>query len=123
MAEKRRALGRGLGALIPSAPQSGANRPVDVPTLGGLQTLPLQPDQLVYRLPGQGFPVERRGRRGDQVITITPVFPQRLSTDQQILLDQLIAATSGPDARHADERIRAWGQALRAWQRGARDRG
>ncbi len=30
MAEKRRALGRGLGALIPSAPQSGANRPVDV---------------------------------------------------------------------------------------------
>jgi ParB family chromosome partitioning protein len=30
MAEKRRALGRGLGALIPSAPPSGANRPVDV---------------------------------------------------------------------------------------------
>jgi ParB family chromosome partitioning protein len=30
MAEKRRALGRGLGALIPSAPQAGTNRPVDV---------------------------------------------------------------------------------------------
>ena len=30
MAEKRRALGRGLGALIPSAPSGGANRPVDV---------------------------------------------------------------------------------------------
>jgi len=30
MAEKRRALGRGLGALIPSAPNVGANRPVDV---------------------------------------------------------------------------------------------
>lgn len=30
MAEKRRALGRGLGALIPSAPPAGANRPVDV---------------------------------------------------------------------------------------------
>lgn len=30
MAEKRRALGRGLGALIPSAPQGGTNRPVDV---------------------------------------------------------------------------------------------
>jgi ParB family transcriptional regulator, chromosome partitioning protein len=30
MAEKRRALGRGLGALIPSAPNGGANRPVDV---------------------------------------------------------------------------------------------
>ncbi len=30
MAEKRRALGRGLGALIPSGPSSGAGRPVDV---------------------------------------------------------------------------------------------
>src|SRR3954452_8521403 len=30
MAEKRRALGRGLGALIPSAPNTGAGRPVDV---------------------------------------------------------------------------------------------
>ena len=30
MAEKRRALGRGLGALIPSAPASGSGRPVDV---------------------------------------------------------------------------------------------
>src|SRR6478672_13429214 len=30
MAEKRRALGRGLGALIPSTPSGGAGRPVDV---------------------------------------------------------------------------------------------
>ena len=30
MAEKRRALGRGLGALIPSAPAGGGGRPVDV---------------------------------------------------------------------------------------------
>ncbi len=30
MAEKRRALGRGLGALIPSAPTPGGDRPVDV---------------------------------------------------------------------------------------------
>ena len=30
MTEKRRGLGRGLGALIPSGPDSGANRPVDV---------------------------------------------------------------------------------------------
>jgi ParB family chromosome partitioning protein len=46
MAEKRRALGRGLGALIPSAPSGGANRPVDVffteqkrPEAGGVSTL------------------------------------------------------------------------------------
>lgn len=30
MVEKRRALGRGLGALIPSSPHSGGHRPVDV---------------------------------------------------------------------------------------------
>jgi ParB family chromosome partitioning protein len=30
MAEKRRALGRGLGALIPTAPSGGGGRPVDV---------------------------------------------------------------------------------------------
>lgn len=30
MAQKRRALGRGLGALIPSAPSGGGDRPVDV---------------------------------------------------------------------------------------------
>jgi ParB family chromosome partitioning protein len=30
MSEKRRALGRGLGALIPNSPSTGASRPVDV---------------------------------------------------------------------------------------------
>jgi molecular chaperone DnaJ len=100
-----------------------ANRSVDVPTLDGLQTIQLQRDQLNYRLRGQGFPVERRGPRGDQVITISPIFPQRMTTDQQILLDQLIATTSGPNAKQSDERLRGWNQALREWKRGARDRG
>lgn len=94
-----------------------ANRPVEVPTLVGLQHLALQRDQLVYRLKGQGFPVERRGPRGDQLVTITPVFPSQLSTDQQILLDQLIATTSGPDAEASDPRLRAWQQALRRQRR------
>ena len=100
-----------------------ANRSVDVPTLDGLQTIQLQRDQLGYRLKGQGFPVERRGRRGDQLITISPIFPQRMTTDQQILLDQLIATTSGPNAKQSDERLRGWNQAMRAWKGGARDRG
>jgi molecular chaperone DnaJ len=98
-----------------------ANRSVDVPTLGGLQTIQLQRGQLGYRLTGQGFPVERRGPRGDQVITISPIFPQRMTTDQQILLDQLIATTSGPDAKQSDERLRKWNQALRAWKRRGQD--
>jgi molecular chaperone DnaJ len=98
-----------------------ANRSVDVPTLGGLQTIQLQRGQLGYRLTGQGFPVERRGPRGDQVITILPTFPQRMTTDQQILLDQLIATTSGPNARPSDERLQQWNQALRAWKRRGQD--
>jgi molecular chaperone DnaJ len=99
-----------------------ANRSVEVPTLDGLQTLQLQRDQLSYRLRGQGFPVERRGRRGDQLITVLPIFPQCMTTDQQILLDQLIATTSGPNSKQSDERLRGWNQTLRAWKRAARDR-
>ena len=114
------------GTVICEVPVDGfawiANRSVDVPTLEGLKTLQLRRDQLSYRLQGLGFPVERRGPRGDQVITISPVFPQRMTTDQQILLDQLIATTTGPDAMPADERLRAWHRALRAWKRGGRDR-
>lgn len=91
-----------------------ANRSVEVPTLGGLHTLQLQRDQLSHRLQGQGFPVERRGPRGDQWITIVPIFPQRMSTDQQILLDQLIAITSGPQATRVDERLQRWNETLRA---------
>jgi molecular chaperone DnaJ len=113
------------GTLLCNVPADGfawiANRSIDVPTLDGLQTIQLQRDQLSYRLKGQGFPVERRGPRGDQMITISPIFPKRMSTDQQILLDQLIATTSGPDATHSDESLRRWNQDLRARrQRGRR---
>jgi molecular chaperone DnaJ len=114
------------GTVLCEVPVDGfvwiANRAVDVPTLGGLQTIQLQRDRLSYRLRGQGFPVERRGPRGDQMVTISPVFPQRMTADQQILLDQLIATTSGADAKLSDERLRTWNQALRAWTTGGRGR-
>lgn len=71
-----------------------ANRSLLVPTLAGLQPLQLSRDQQSYRMAGQGFPKERRGARGDQVVTIVPQFPPQFSTDQEILLDQLIATTS-----------------------------
>jgi molecular chaperone DnaJ len=51
------------------------------------------------------------------MITVSPIFPQRMGTDQQILLDQLIATTSGPDAAHSDERLRRWNHALRGQKR------
>jgi molecular chaperone DnaJ len=114
------------GTVLCDMPVDGfmwiANRWVDVPTVGGLQPVQLLRDQLRYRLKGQGFPVERRGARGDQLVTVTPVFPQHLSTDQQILLDQLIATTSDREAQPIDERLRGWNKTLRQWQRGPRAR-
>ena len=96
-----------------------AGRQVEVPTLTGLQHLPLSRGRLSYCLKGQGFPVERRGARGDQWVTVVPVFPERLSTDQQILLDQLCATTSGAGAS-VDDRLQGWQRGLRAWERGLR---
>jgi molecular chaperone DnaJ len=99
-----------------------AERTVEVPTLDGLAPLPLQREQRVYRLPGRGFPVARRGARGDAVVEIMPVFPERYSADQQILLDQLIA-TMTPARRRAgpassgDPRLAEWQRTVAAWQR------
>ncbi|MDR6534449.1 molecular chaperone DnaJ [Variovorax soli] len=95
-----------------------AGRQAQVPTLSGLQPLQLSRGRLSYCLKGQGFPTERRGARGDQWVTLVPVFPERLSTDQQILLDQLCATTSGGEAM--DERLQAWQRSLRTWERGLR---
>jgi len=98
-----------------------AHRTIQLPTLSGLRSLDLHRDRLTYRLQGEGYPTGRGGARGDQVVTVKPVFPERLSADQEILLDQLIATASG---QGGDERLRAWSRGLRAWERGldARDR-
>ena len=92
-----------------------ANRTVQVPTLAGLQPLALNREQLAYRLEQQGFPAQRRGVRSDLVITVKPIFPQRMSADQDILLDQLIATVSG--SRSEDPRLSAWQLNLQAWER------
>jgi molecular chaperone DnaJ len=94
-----------------------SNRVIQVPTVGGYQPLQLRRDQVSYRLKGQGFPVARRGPRADHLVTVLPIFPDQLSADQEILLDQLLATTSGPGAQ-ADARIRAWNRGLRDWERG-----
>ena len=93
-----------------------ANRTLNVPTLNGLQPLTLNREQRVYRLDGQGFPTQRRGARGDLVITVQPVFPERLSTDQDILLDQLLAASLGPDGVSNDPRLARWQRDLGTWR-------
>ena len=108
------------GSLRCTLPVSGfawmAGRSVRVPTLGGLQDLVLDRERLDYCLPGEGFPASRRGPRGDLKLRIEPRFPPALSTDQQILLDQLVATAA--DGPAADPQLRAWQQVLRDWQRG-----
>ena len=95
-----------------------ANRPIQVPTLAGMRSMALRRDHLTYRLPGQGFPATRRGARADQMVIVKPVFPEALGAEQEALLDQLIASTSGEGGEGTDERLRAWNRNLRAWERG-----
>jgi ParB family chromosome partitioning protein len=76
MAEKRRALGRGLGALIPSAPSGGTGRPVDVffPEQkrdenggGAVAVAVVETDETTEaaETTGTGSPAQRPGATGD----------------------------------------------------------
>ncbi|HSW04811.1 DnaJ C-terminal domain-containing protein [Aquabacterium sp.] len=88
---------------------------IEVPTLSGLQQMRLRRGRHVYRLRGQGLPLQRRGStRGDFVVTVTPSFAESLSAEQQSLLAQLAAAAQGQPAAAA---VRDWREALQAWAR------
>lgn len=108
----------GDGSLHCRMPVDGfawmANRQVSVPTLDGMRPLTLQRGQHTYRLAGLGFPLQHRGPRGEQVVEIEPIFPAQLSTDQEILLDQLIASSAGPGT---DPRLAQWQRDMRAHAR------
>lgn len=93
-----------------------AERTLPVPTPDGLQPLQLRREQRCYRLPGLGFPQQRGGARGELVVDIEPVWPERFSADQQILLDQLLASGSGADGRLREPRLADWQRRLQAWQ-------
>ena len=111
-----------MGHLRCTLPVNGfawlANRPVALPTLSGMDTLLLDRTQRDYRLPGQGFPATRRGPRGDLLVQIEPCFPDRLSVDQEILLDQLLATGMGPAGGAGGARLSHWQHSLRDWQQG-----
>ena len=105
------------GGLHCTLPVSGfawmAGRPVQVPTPDGWHHLPLDRACTDYRIAGAGFPVGRRGPRGDLCVHVVPRFPSVLSTDQHILLDQLVATQTGAGAgAEADPALRAWQQTL-----------
>jgi len=100
-----------------------ANRWIDVPTLTGIQRMRLQRDHRVYRLRGQGFPIERRGDRGDYVVNVVPTFPESLSAEHELLLDQLIASCTGTDPSVGASPVRTWQHTLQAWERSLRTDG
>lgn len=89
-----------------------ANCWVEVPSLSGVQQMRLKRGHHVYRLRGQGFPSKRLGARADYMLTVVPTFPESLSAEQEALLDQLGALSTGP--------VRTWQRALKAWDRGRR---
>jgi molecular chaperone DnaJ len=106
------------GTLRCTVPVDGfawlGQRVVEVPTLGGLQPLRLRRDPLCHRLAGEGFPARGGARRGDLLVTVVPVFPDRPSADQEILLDQLIATGLDPRGQPLDPRLADWSQRLHA---------
>lgn len=88
---------------------------IDVPAPSGLQQMRLRRGRLVYRLPGQGLPLERgSSQRGAYVVTVVPTFPDLPDAEQQALLERLaaISNTQPPAA------LRQWRQRLQAWERG-----
>ena len=80
MSEKRRALGRGLGALIPSSPAGDGNRPVDVffKDNSATRTATLEP-------PAQAVPSAEGGSAGgagpEAAATATGTGPEAPATD------------------------------------------
>lgn len=89
---------------------------IEVPTLTGLQQMRLHRGRHVYRLRGQGMPLERRGAaRGDYVVTVVPGFPDTLSKAQQALLEQLSGLSE--DEGGAASAVQGWRRKLRAWER------
>lgn len=99
-----------------------AGRWVEVPTPDGLQQMRLNRDALVYRLAGQGFPVQPRGPRGDYLVKVVPVFPASEEAGQQALLDQLIERSSRALAADGTQPLGAWQGQLQRWSAGHKAR-
>lgn len=86
---------------------------VDVPTPAGLRTLQLRREQRHYRLPGAGFPTERRGPAGDLQVLVQPCFPDTLSPAQKALLDRLLAESNARNP--VPPALARWRRELQDW--------
>jgi len=78
----------------------------EVPTLDGKMKLTIPPGTqhgTVFRLRGKGVPILRTNRRGDQLVTIRVVVPDKLNEKQRKLLQEL-GDTLGLDCLQKDTR-------------------
>jgi molecular chaperone DnaJ len=79
---------------------------VKVPTMDGASELNIPAGTqhgTVFRLRGKGAPVLRSSRRGDQVVTVKVVVPDRLNDKQRKLLEEL-GESLGLEALNKDNR-------------------
>ncbi len=79
---------------------------VEVPTLEGTQKLTIPAGTqhgATFRLRGKGVPILRSNRRGDQLVTVRVVVPDKLNDRQRKLLQEL-GATLGLESLGKDNR-------------------
>ena len=93
-----------------------ANRWIEVPTPRGLQQMRLQRGHLSYRIKGAGLPWQDDGAPADCIITVSPLFPDEFSPQQDAAVDRLIAANSGAVGTKCGQRMQAWKRLLQGWQ-------
>jgi molecular chaperone DnaJ len=93
--------------------QAALGAEVDAPTVDGTQKVTVKPGTQhgdVIKLKGKGVPIlHTNGRRGDQLIVVKVVVPERLNDKQRKLLkelgDSLGLESLGKDNRNLFERF------------------
>jgi molecular chaperone DnaJ len=86
--------------------QAALGADVNVPTMDGSSVLTIPAGTqhgAVFRLRGKGAPVLRTNRRGDEVVTVRVVVPDKLSDKQRKLLQEL-GESLGLEALNKDNR-------------------
>jgi molecular chaperone DnaJ len=86
--------------------QAALGADVNVPTMDGSSVLTIPAGTqhgAVFRLRGKGAPVLRTNRRGDEVVTVRVVVPDKLSDKQRKLLQEL-GESLGLEALNKDDR-------------------
>jgi molecular chaperone DnaJ len=78
----------------------------DVPTLDGKTKLTIPPGTqhgTVFRMRGKGVPILRSNRRGDQLVSVRLVVPDKLDDRQRKLMQEL-GETMGLECMQKDTR-------------------